>query len=335
MRPRPGHVLVALALVASLATPAWAQEVAICQTPNGQRTTTQIADEVRAAGYAGPWDTASTAAAYGRATGGPVSCARPATAGPHPLAVVFLAGYGSDLASADSVFSPLQAALAARNPNVAFVQYSYTGTSFSGCDSTPSPYRPLDTAQDIEVSKRILRDTLAALRGTCDVDRIAIVGHSLGGLVALQALGDQSVPGVSDVVTVDSPLGGVPLPLIRTCIDSGFCADGPIVSYLAGLYAAGGGTAADNTARAAALAAVATRVTAWGNQSDCYYRVALCSLFAPRLLATLDARETQWAGIPRTFRKDYPFAAYVWNIPASHTAVLLNSATDVAADLLP
>src|SRR5450432_1774476 len=72
MRPRPGHALAALALVASLATPAWAQEVDICQTPNGQRTTTQIADEVRAAGYAGPWDTASTAAAYGRATGGPV-----------------------------------------------------------------------------------------------------------------------------------------------------------------------------------------------------------------------------------------------------------------------
>jgi pimeloyl-ACP methyl ester carboxylesterase len=256
-------------------------------------------------------------------------------AAPHPLAVVFLAGYGSSLTSAEIVFAPLQAALATRNPDVAFVQYSYTGTTFSGCDATPSPYEPSDTAQDIEVSQRLLSETLASLKDNCDADRIAIVGHSLGGLVALLALSDQPVPGVSDLVTVDSPLGGVPLPLLRTCIDSGFCTDGPVVSYLAGLYADAPGTAQDDAARAATLAASATRVSAWGNQSDCYYRVALCSAIAPRLLATLDARETQWDGIPRTFRKDYPFAAYVWNIPASHTAVLLNSATEMAADLLP
>ena len=190
----------------TLATPANAQDATLCQTPNGTRTTTQIAGEVRAAGYAGPWDTASTAAAYARASGGPVTCARPAPTGPRPLAVVFLAGYGSDLTSAEIVFSPLQAALATRNPNVAFVPYSYTGTTFSGCDATPSPYHPSDTAQDIDVSQRILRETLASLTTACDVDRIAIVGHSLGGLVALLALGDQPVPGVSDLVTVDSPL---------------------------------------------------------------------------------------------------------------------------------
>jgi pimeloyl-ACP methyl ester carboxylesterase len=328
------RLLVALALAASLVTPAWAEEATLCQTPNGPRTTTQIAEEVRAAGYAGPWDTASAAAAYGRATGGAVTCARPPTTS-SPLAVVFLAGYGSDLETAEIVSSPLQAALAARNPNVAFVTYSYTGTNFTGCAATPSPYRPSDTAQDIEVSKRILRETLTALEQTCDVARIAVVGHSLGGLIALQALGEQSEPAVSDLITVDSPLGGVPLPLIRTCIDSGFCADGPVVSYLAGLYAASAGTAEDNAARAATLASAATRVTAWGNQSDCYYRVALCSAFVPRLLVALDARETQWAGIPRTNRKDYPFPAYIWNIPASHTAVLLNSALEMAADLLP
>lgn len=321
------------ALLAAVVPPALAQEATLCQTPNGPRTTTQIADEVRAAGYAGPWDIASAAAAYARASGGPVTCAKPATT--RPLAVVLLAGYGSDLTSAELVFAPLQAALAARNPNIAIVTYSYTGTTFSGCDSTPSPYRPSDTSQDIEVSKRILRDTLAALEQTCDVDRIAIVGHSLGGLIALQALGEQSVPAVSDLVTVDSPLGGVPLPLIRTCIDSGFCTDGPVVGYLAGLYAASAATAQDNATRAATLAAAATRVTAWGNQSDCYYRVASCSAFLPRLLVGLDARETQWAGIPDTVYKDYPFARYVWNIPASHTAVLLNSATEMAADLLP
>jgi len=252
-----------------------------------------------------------------------------------PLVVVLLAGYGSNLTGAEIVFGPLRRALANRAPDVTFVQYSYTGTTFSGCASTPSFYRASDTAQDIEVSKRVLRETLDALKGACDVDRIVVVGHSLGGLVALQALGEQAVPGVTDVVTVDSPLGGVPVALLSTCIDTGFCADGPIVDYLAGLYAAGAGTAVDNAAWEGALAAAETRVTAWGNLSDCYYRFNLCSAFTPRLLATLDARETQWAGIPRKVRKDYPFAAYVWNIPASHTAVLRNSADEIAADLLP
>jgi pimeloyl-ACP methyl ester carboxylesterase len=324
-------------MLAIVASPARAQEaeVVVCQTPNGPRTTTQVADEVRAAGFAGPWDTASTAAAYARASGGAVTCGKTPPVLSHPITVVFLAGYGSDLASADAAFSPLQAALAARNPNIMFLQYSYTGTRFSGCSATPSAYRPSDTAQDFEVSKRILRETLSALKSACEVDRIALVGHSLGGLIALHELSEQAVPGVGDLVTVDSPLGGVPVPLIRTCIDSGLCADGALAAYLAGLYAAWGGAAADNASRTATLAAAATRVTAWGNQSDCFYRVALCSSFGPNLVMAVDARETQWIGIPRTVRKDYPFPGYPWNIPASHTAVLLNSATEMAADLLP
>jgi pimeloyl-ACP methyl ester carboxylesterase len=326
-------VMVTVTLVALLARPDWAQEVVACQTPNGARTTTQLADEVRAAGYGGPWDTATVAAAYGRASGGLVTCSEPAP-NARPTAVVFVAGYGSSLASAFAMFSPLRTALAARNPNVAFVHYSYTGTNFSGCVATPAPYRASDTAQDIEISKRILGETLSALKAACDVDRIAIVGHSLGGLIAFQALAEQSVPDVSDLITVDSPLGGVPLPLIRTCIDAGLCADGAVAGYLAGLYSGWAGTAVDNASRAAALGAAATRVSAWGSQSDCFYDVALCSSF-PRNLAAYDARETQWVGIPHAVRKDYPFTAYVWNIPASHMAVLLNSATEMAAELLP
>jgi pimeloyl-ACP methyl ester carboxylesterase len=253
----------------------------------------------------------------------------------HPTVFVFIAGYGTNLATASRLFAPLQSALAARNANVSFVRYSYTGTTFDGCAATPSAYRPYDTAQDIEVSKRILRESLSALQDACEVDRIVIVGHSLGGLIGFQALGEQPEPRVSDVVTVDSPLGGVPLPLIRACIDAGLCTDGPVVAHMADLYTAWEGTATDNAARAAALAAVATRVTAWGNPSDCYYDVALCNSFSRTLLAGYDARQTQWLGIARTFYKDYRFAAYVWNIPASHTAVLLHSATEIAADLLP
>jgi pimeloyl-ACP methyl ester carboxylesterase len=258
-----------------------------------------------------------------------------ATAATTPIVFVFIAGYGTNLATVSRLFAPLQSALAARNPNASFVRYSYTGTTFNGCGETPSAYRPSDTAQDIEVSKRILRESLSALQDACEVDRIVIVGHSLGGLIAFQALGEQPAPRVSDVVTVDSPLGGVPLPLIRSCIDVGLCAEGAVVAYLVDLYAAWAGTATDNAAREAALTATGTRVTAWGNQSDCYYAVALCNSFSRTLLAGYDARQTQWLGIARTVHKDYPFAAYAWNIPPSHTAVLRNSATEMAADLLP
>jgi len=122
---------------------------------------------------------------------------------------------------------------------------------------------------------------------------------------------------------------------MRTCIDAGLCTDGAVVAYLAGLYGSWGETATDNATRAVALAATATRVTAWGNQSDCYYAVALCNSFSRTLLAGFDARQTQWLGIARSVHKDYAFAPYVWNIPASHTAVLIHSAPEIAADLLP
>ncbi len=258
-----------------------------------------------------------------------------ATARTNPIVFVFIAGYGTNLATASRLFAPLQAALVARNPDVSFVRYSYTGTNLSGCAATPSAYRPSDTAQDIEVSKRILRETLSALQDGCEMDRIVVVGHSLGGLIAFQTLAENPVSRVTDVVTIDSPLGGVPMPLIRTCIDAGLCTDGAVVAYLAGLYGGWGETAADNATRAVALASTPTRVTAWGNQSDCYYMVALCNAFSRTLLAGYDARQTQWLGIARTVHKDYPFAPYPWNIPASHTAVLIHSAAEIAADLLP
>lgn len=324
----------ALALIALVARPAAAQDVVVCQTANGARTPAELAEEVRIAGYAGPWDAASVAAAYARASGGAVLCGEPAPAALHRIAVVFVAGYGSDLAIATAMFSPLRTALAARNSNITFVQYSYRGTTFNGCAATASPYRPSDTAQDVEDSERMLREMLVALKDACEVERIVIVGHSLGGLIAFLALGGQSETGVSDLVTIDSPLGGVPLTLMRTCIDAGLCPDGVVVPFLAGRYSEWSGTAMDNAATAASFEAAQTRVSAWGNQSDCFYAVALCGL-SGRRLGAYDARETQWAGIPRTVRKDYPFAAYVWNIPASHTAVLLYSAAEIAEDLLP
>jgi len=323
--------LVLAAVLAVLpATVATAREAFVCATHNGSRTTNQLEDEVRAAGYTGPWDRASVAVAYGRASGGEVACEPPKGR----VAVVLVGGYGSDLAFTIGQFSALRKALSDRNPDVLVVHYSYTGTSFSGCTVTPSPYGPADTAQDIEVSKARLRETLAALHAACDVERIAIVGHSLGGLIAFEAAEGLTEPAISDLVTVDSPLGGVPERVIQTCIDIGYCTDGSVANYLADLYANAPAVERTNAARAAELASAGTRVSAWGNQSDCFYNLSLCTSFARVLVGTADGRETQWLGIPRWVRLDYPVTRSLSNIGSSHTAVLVKSANELAEELL-
>src|SRR2546425_512488 len=76
-----------------------------------------------------------------------------------------------------------------------------------------------------------------------------------------------SEPTISDLVTVDSPLGGVPERIIQTCIDIGYCTDGSVANYLADLYANAPSVERTNAARAAELASAGTRVSAWGNQS--------------------------------------------------------------------
>lgn len=321
-----------LALVLSLlpAHRASAAETFVCATHNGLRTANELEDQVRAAGYSGPWDRASVAVAYGRASGGAVTCEPPGGR----VAIVLVGGYGSDLAFTIGLFSPLRNALKDRNPDVLVVHYSYAGTAFGGCSATPSPYGPVDTAQDIEVSKALFRETLAALHAACDVERIAIVGHSLGGLIAFEAAAGLSDLGISDVVTIDSPLGGVPEGVIQTCIGIGYCTDGSIANYLAALYANTPAVERTNAARAAELASAGTRVSAWGNQSDCFYNLSLCTSFARVFVGATDGRETQWLGIPRWVRKDYPVTRSVANIVSSHTAVLIRSATELAEELL-
>ena len=171
----------------------------------------------------------------------------------HPLAVVLVGGYGSDFDEASGQFSALRAAILDRSPDAVVVQYSYAGTSFDGCSASPTPYARAATAQDVETSKQILRDTVAGLESDCDVVRVAIVGHSLGGLIAFQTADGTSLPKVSDVVTVDSPLGGVPQRLVETCISLGFCVDGAVADYLATLYPRSAAIAQDNAAHVAAL----------------------------------------------------------------------------------
>jgi hypothetical protein len=180
-------VVLVLSIAAPGATDVQAQEVQTCQTANGPRTTAELTAELQRAGYTGPWDTSSEAAAYAHASGGPVTCGSAQSSSGRPVVVMFVAGYGSDLSTASVVFTALQNALLARDPNVSFVQFSYTGSKIQNCDLTPAPYSAADTAQDISISKRVLLDTLQTLQAACPNAHIVVIGHSPGGLITFQA----------------------------------------------------------------------------------------------------------------------------------------------------
>jgi pimeloyl-ACP methyl ester carboxylesterase len=247
--------------------------------------------------------------------------------------ILFVGGYGSTLASATLSFAPLRAALQAREPTTSFAQYSYAGWTPQTCQ--PLDYDATDTGQDLAASERRLLDTIYLLSTQCGsgTSRVVVMGHSLGGLVAFHALSDNPMGQVTDVVTIDSPLGGAPATAVDTCVDAGFCADGPVSGELAALYGAWDQTARDNTARVASLAAAGIRVTAWGNQDDCLYAPTVCVPLARYVLGNVDARATQWLGVANAMHRDYAPPSSLANVLTSHTAILSSGANDIVSAL--
>ena len=50
-------------------------------------------------------------------------------------------------------------------------------------------------------------------------------------MIAFHALADNPMSEVSDIVTIDSPLGGAPESSVAACVDAGLCVDGPVAGY--------------------------------------------------------------------------------------------------------
>jgi pimeloyl-ACP methyl ester carboxylesterase len=252
---------------------------------------------------------------------------------PTPTTVLFVGGYGSTLASATLSFAPLRAALLAHDPSTSFAQYSYLGWSAQSCE--PLDYASADTGQDLAVSERKLLDTIYLLSTQCGVPagRVVVIGHSLGGLVAFHALSDNPMRQVTDVVTIDSPLGGAPASAVDMCVDAGMCAEGPVSRQLAGLFGNWDQTARDNAARVSHLAADGVRVTAWGNQDDCLYAPTVCVPLARYVLGSVDVRDTQWLGVPNAMHRDYTTASSLASVLTSHQAVLSTGANDIVTTL--
>jgi pimeloyl-ACP methyl ester carboxylesterase len=245
--------------------------------------------------------------------------------------VLFVGGYGSTLGTATQSFAPLRAALQGRDSSIAFAQYSYSGWDAPTC--SPRDYGAAQTGQDFETSKRLLLETIYTLHANCGAARVVVIGHSLGGLVAFHALSDNPMGEVTDVVTVDSPLGGAPAAEIRACVEAGLCVEGPVSVLLATLHGAWQQTAADNADRVNRLAAVGTRVTAWGNQSDCLYAPSVCIPLARVVVGVYDVRDTQWLGVDRAMRRDVTPRSTLASIVNSHQAMLSTAAADIVTDL--
>jgi len=236
---------------------------------------------------------------------------------PQPLAIViFLQGIGSQLVSTGSTYSEpptftdIESAIAVQSRvQVEFLYYSYAGFTGRATDGRPWPlsYGCPDTSQDVWVSVQRLESLLDSLdaygRGRGYDVRFALVGHSLGGLVAL--LGMQHAD-VKAVVTLDSPLAGIgsgkafmDRVLPWTC--SG---PGPVLDQLVGIEA-DPAWPQEQQAQVASFRAHGGRIATLGNEQDCLYYPPSCpDICAVTLMGCfLFADETDTQIIPGA---DYP-----------------------------
>src|SRR3954447_25460622 len=94
-------------------------------------------------------------------------------AGPQRTTVLFVGGYGSSLAGATRSFAPLRSALAARDPGIAFAQFSYSGWDAGAC--APQNYSALDTGQKLETTEQRLLETVYALHAQCGAGRVIVI----------------------------------------------------------------------------------------------------------------------------------------------------------------
>jgi len=201
---------------------------------------------------------------------------------PQPLTiVVFLQGLGSRLVDGrepgQAKFSDIQKAISAQpRGRLEFVYYSYTGL-ISELDGKPLPldYSCPNTSQELSTSERSLEVELDDLdsywKAKGYLVHFALIGHSLGGLVAITAMKDERV---TAIVTLDSPLMGVESG--KTGLESlaGGCS-GPVLNELNGMHNDSGWPQRIQTA-VTSYQARGGRVATLGNEQDCLYDPPQC-----------------------------------------------------------
>jgi pimeloyl-ACP methyl ester carboxylesterase len=116
--------------------------------------------------------------------------------------VVFVGGLGSSPATNALTFGPLARELGAR-------------AGYGQNDLLTFDYADGNTCQPLAASANQLAEMVRQLRDSGAADSVVLVGHSMGGVVALDAAsalngrGELAQPFIRRVITVDSPLGGL------------------------------------------------------------------------------------------------------------------------------
>src|SRR5579859_2343211 len=109
-----------------------------------------------------------------------LACPPLALAEASPPVVVFVGGLGSSGPDAAATFAPLAAALVGGGMTPErLLTFSY--------DPASTAYAPAQTCQPLATSTQLLAAYLRALRDSHQADSVILVGHSMGGVIALDA----------------------------------------------------------------------------------------------------------------------------------------------------
>ena len=157
------------------------------QTVNGPLSWDALVKQLTSVGYPGPWDPQSTVAAYARASGGPVTLI---SGGSVPATImVEIGGIGTDT-TPGGPWTAVEPFL----DGFGFRRYQYS------------------TCADISSNVQQLVSYVQTLRP----NNVVLVGHSMGGVLALRAVGTNDLTGlVRAVVIADAPVNGLSSDLVK------------------------------------------------------------------------------------------------------------------------
>lgn len=232
------------------------------------------------------------------------------------------------------------------NSSISVAYFSYLGGKINSNTGVwePQPYgRCAPDSTPLVNDDTAFYDMLYAYRTHYPNARFTIIGHSLGGLVALTGAADfvdHFGPNIIDkVITLDSPLHGVPDKMWAGELSDGSseCVffTGPVIQSLNAVYRNQDATKLD----VLHLEAEGTSVYTLGNDADCLYQnVAFCTpgiLKSFGVTSFLNDGQTQYedSAFTRTYHLPEPFSSLFKLEVPGHGAILSKSASVALKDI--